>query len=199
MFMKFFRLGLSLLAVCLCTSACSADAPENDHAEHVHDMGAEMPSVGVAADINLDFELVNGFGELAQDEDFLGKNVLLAFGFTHCPDVCPLIAANMANALKVADVDSVGLFVSVDNERDSPEYTHKYASSFGPNMFGLSGSYAQLSATAKNHNATFVITKTPDSYSVQHSPGIFLFSPDGELIDVFAINSLPEDIAAAMQ
>lgn len=197
--MGFYRLVLSILTICWTVSACSADAPEviEQAEEHVHDMGADMPHSAVV-DMSFDFELVGGSGDLVRDEDFLGKNVLLSLGFTHCPDVCPLIAANMANALKATDKESVGIFVSVDNERDTPEYTHAYASRFGSRMIGLSGDYSQLSAAAKNFSMTFVVTKTPDKYSVQHSPGIFLISPEGELIDVFAINSLPEDIAAAM-
>ena len=150
-------------------------------------------------DIRADFELQDRNGEFVRDEEFLGKNVLLAFGFTHCVHVCPMIAANMASTLRVTDKDAVGIFVSVDTERDSPATTDDYAGGFGPTMIGLSGSYSQVSAAAKNFNATFVVTKSQDNYTVQHTPGIFLIGPDGAVIDVFAMNTAPGVIAAAMK
>lgn len=150
-------------------------------------------------EMNLDFELLNADGELVHSSEFLGKNLLVAFGFTYCPDVCPVIAANMANALRHSDKDAVGVFISVDTERDTPTITGHYASRFGEGMLGLSGSHQQVSEAAKNFNVTFVVTKTPDSYTVQHSPGTFLISPEGDLIEVFAINADPREIAAAMQ
>ncbi len=151
------------------------------------------------ADMSLEFKLLNGDGELVQRTDFLGKNVLVAFGFTFCPDVCPVMAANMAIALKNSDKEAVGVFISVDTERDTPEITSNYAKHFGDNMIGLGGSHQQVSAAAKNFNVSFVVTKTPDSYIVQHSPGTFLISPQGDLIEVFAINADPKDISAAMK
>ena len=152
-----------------------------------------------ASDLSLDFELVNSEGDLVQRTDFLGKNVLVTFGFTYCPDVCPVVAANMANAIRASNKEAVGIFISVDTERDTPVLTNSYASRFGSAMMGLGGSHAQVSEAAKNFNVTFVVTKTPTSYTVQHSPGTFLISPEGELIEVFAINADPADIAAAMQ
>lgn len=149
--------------------------------------------------IRADFELQNRNGELVRDEEYHGRNVLLAFGFTQCVHVCPMIAANMAGALRVADKEAVGIFVSVDTERDSPATTDDYAGGFGPTMIGLGGSHTQVSAAAKNFKATFVVTKSQDSYTVQHTPGIFLIGPDGIVIDVFAMNTPPGVIAAAMK
>lgn len=204
--MKLRQFGLLVLFLSWWSAAMASDTPAAaDHDMHTmhknHDTSTTMEAMSGAgiADMNLGFELINESGELVRDDAFRGKNVLLAFGFTHCVHICPLIAANMANALKIADKKSVGVFISVDSERDTPAITHQYASHFGPRMIGLSGSYEQLAATAKNFNATFVVTKTQDSYTVQHSPGIFLIGPDGELIDVFAINTAPENIVAAMK
>jgi protein SCO1/2 len=153
----------------------------------------------LSEDIKADFQLQGRDGELVRDEDYRGRNVLLAFGFTHCVHICPMIAANMASTLKVAEKEAVGIFVSVDTERDTPMATDDYAGSFGAMMTGLSGSYDQVSAAAKNFNATFVITKSEDSYTVQHTPHIFLIGPDGIVIDTFAMNTAPGVIAAAMQ
>jgi protein SCO1/2 len=146
-----------------------------------------------------EFELLDRDGELVRDDAFRGKNVLLAFGFTHCVHVCPMIAANMARALKETDKDAAGIFISVDTERDTPTITADYAQRFGAMMIGLSGSYEQVSLAAKSFNATFVVTKSPNSYTVQHTPAIYLISPEGDLIDVFAMNTPPAKIAAAME
>lgn len=145
-----------------------------------------------------EFELQNRDGAVVHFDEFLGRNVLVSFGFTNCVHICPMIAANMARAIAVTDKDVVGVFISVDTERDSPATTDHYARKFGKNMIGLSGNYYQVAAAAKNFNVTFAVTKSEDNYTVQHTPSIFLISPAGRLIDVFAMNSPAENIAAAM-
>jgi hypothetical protein len=80
--------------------------------------------------VNVSFELLNRDGEIVRETDFQGQNVLLAFGFTHCL----LIAANMASALKLADAEAVGVFISVDTERDSAAIVDDYAHGFGDQM-----------------------------------------------------------------
>jgi protein SCO1/2 len=194
---KFREFFLALVCFSGLTSAGIAQQPaEMNH--DMHNMAMPTFSAGIA-EMSLKFELVGAEGQLVSQDDFAGKNMMLAFGFTYCTHICPLIAANMANTLKIADSNAVGVFISVDTERDTPEITNNYSTRFHPKITGLSGSHDQVSQAAKNFNTTFVVTKTPDSYTVQHSPGIFLISPEGELIDVFAINTAPEEIAAAMQ
>ena len=149
--------------------------------------------------VNAAFELVNGDGETVRFDDYAGQNVLVAFGFTNCAHICPMIAANMARAIRASDEDTVGIFISVDTERDSPAMTHAYASKFGDNMVGLSGSHLQVSDAAQNFGVTFVVTKSQNNYTVQHTPSIFLIGPDGELVDTFAMNTPSADIVAAMQ
>lgn len=190
--------GLSL--VCLLLSLLfSVAAFSQDSSSHEHQNLSSPFGLQAISDLSLNFALVGSTGDLVRRSDFLGKNVLVAFGFTYCPDVCPVIAANMANALKHTEKEAIGIFISVDTERDTPEVSDSYARRFGARMIGLSGSHDQVSEAAKNFNVTFVVTKTPDSYRVAHSPGTFLISPEGTLIDVFAINADPKEIAAAMQ
>ena len=149
--------------------------------------------------ITAEFELQNRDGGLVSLDAFRGKNVLLTFGFTNCAHICPMIVANMARAIRTTDKEAVGIFISVDTERDSPQITDDYAHKFDENMVGLSGSYNQVSLAATNFNVTFVVTKSADNYTVQHTPSIFLISPIGEVLDVFAMNSPSADIAAAMR
>lgn len=194
---KFREFFLALVCSSGITSAGIAQQPvEMNH--DMHNLSMPTFSAGIA-EMSLEFELVGAEDQLVSQDDFAGKNMMLAFGFTHCIHICPLIAANMANTLKIADSNAVGVFVSVDTERDTPEITNNYSTRFHPKITGLSGSHDQVSQAAKSFNTTFVVTKTPDSYTVQHSPGIFLISPEGELIDVFAINTAPQEIAAAMK
>jgi len=165
-----------------------------------------VPFVGAHADrppemdaLIAEFELLNRDGDVVHFDEFLGRNVLVSFGFTNCVHICPMIAANMARTIAATDKDAVGIFISVDTERDSPAVTDDYARKFGKNMVGLGGSHYQVSAAARNFNVSFVVTKSEDNYTVQHTPSIFLIGPAGELIDVFAMNSPSAEIAAAMQ
>ncbi len=160
---------------------------------------AEADSPPVLDAVTVDFELENRDGKLVRFDEFHGTNVLLAFGFTNCVHICPMIAANMARAIRAANKDAIGIFVSVDTERDPPAVTDDYARKFGDKMIGLGGSHYQVSEAAKNFGVTFVVTKSEDNYTVQHTPSIFLISPNGELIDVFAMNTASTDIAAAMK
>jgi protein SCO1/2 len=163
-----------------------------------------LPSTAMAeenllAGLSPDFALVSADGSESSLADYRGNNVLVAFGFTHCLHICPMIAANMARALRSSDKESVGVFVSVDTERDTPAITDAYARRFGESMIGLGGSHEQISAAARSFNVTFVVTKSQDSYTVQHTPSIFLVSPSGELIDSFAMNTPTDTIVAAMR
>ena len=110
-----------------------------------------------------------------------------------------MIAANMARAIRATDKAALGIFISVDTERDSPQITQDYASKFGDHMIGLSGSPQQVSDAANNFSVTYVVTKSQSTYTVQHTPNIFLIGPDGTFIDMFAMNAASADIVAAMQ
>ena len=98
----------------------------------------------------------------------------------------------------MAENDVVGIFVSVDTERDDVERSNAYASAFDEHMLGLGGSYEQIAEAASNFKVSFAVTKTQSNYTVQHSSHVFLVDPGGDLVDVFAVNANPRDIAAAV-
>ncbi len=148
--------------------------------------------------VTAEFDLVGSDGSVVTHLDFRGRFVLLAFGFTNCPHVCPMMAANMAGALKLAEQDATGIFISVDSERDTPEIVHRYATSFGENMIGLGGSYQQVSAAANNFNVTYIVSKSQKNYTVQHTSNIFLIDSNGQIIETFPLNARPTDIAAVL-
>ena len=148
--------------------------------------------------INFKFELSNEADELITEQDVQGSYVLLAFGFTHCAHICPMMAANMALALNASERDSQGIFISVDTERDTPQITHAYASKFHESMMGLSGSHEQVQQAALNFGVSFVVTKSQKAYTVEHTSDIFLIGPDGKVIEVFALNASPKAMANAI-
>jgi len=185
-------------AVAAQNGAASAqnDADDSGHV-HEHAISSEPMFGNPLEDIVVDFDLVDRDGRTVTAEDFRGSHVLLGFGFTHCPDVCPLMVLNMGKA--VGDTDAVGIFISVDTERDSPEIADQYASRFGERMIGLSGNVSQINAAANNFRVSYVVTKTQNAYTVQHSANVFLIDPDGRLVDVFNFSTPGEELAAAMR
>ncbi len=168
-------------------------------------LGVWLPVVSQATEQDVfgeliaEFELLDAEGARVTLAGYRNKNVLLTFGFTHCQHICPMIAANMARALNASDKAAIGIFVSVDTERDSPKVTNQYAHQFGDRMIGLGGSHKQVARAARNFGVTFVVTKSEDNYTVQHTPSIFLIGPDGDIKEVFAMNTPTDDITAAMR
>jgi protein SCO1/2 len=160
-----------------------------------------MASAAVAADdpgTVAEFELLGSNGEIVTQMNFRGRYVLLAFGFTNCPHVCPMMAANMAAALKISDRDAAGIFISVDTERDTPDIVQQYASSFHEDMIGLGGSYRQINEATKSFNVTYVVSKSQKNYTVQHTSNIFVIDAEGRIIETFPLNARPGDIAAVL-
>lgn len=150
-------------------------------------------------DISASFELVNADGSLVTEQVLQGHYTLMAFGFTHCLHICPMMAANMAMALKISPLSARGIFISVDTERDTAAITQAYASSYSDSMTGLSGSYEQIHDAANNFNISYVVTKSQKAYTVEHTSDIFLIGPDGKVVEVFALNASPKAMAQAMQ
>ena len=119
-------------------------------------------------------------------EDFRGKAVVVFFGFTHCPDVCPTTMAELADVKRQLGADGERLqavFVTVDPERDTPEKLKTYMTAFDPSFVALRGTPAQTEALAKSFKAYY--KKVPgadaDSYTVDHTAGSYVFDPQGRL------------------
>jgi protein SCO1/2 len=128
-----------------------------------------------------------------------GKITLLYFGYTHCPDVCPLIMAYLAQALKTlppkvsSQVDVV--FVTVDPARDTPQVLHSWLTGIDPSYVGLTGSVQQIIAAEKASGvpSTRVETSAPNGYTIQHSAEVLAFSRDDKAHVVFDSSTLPAD------
>lgn len=134
---------------------------------------------------DLAFRLTDDNGHAVSAEDYRGKVVLLYFGYTHCPDVCPLTLARLHAVLHrvgpKAD-DARILFVSVDPARDTPPVMHAYVNAFDPRAVGLTGTPGAIEALSKRYRSAF--TREPDKgngqYEVSHSSAIYLFDRQGQ-------------------
>ncbi|MBT5031203.1 MAG: SCO family protein [Proteobacteria bacterium] len=147
----------------------------------------------------ISFELYTRDNQPVTPETFAGKYLLVAIGFTRCEHICPVIAANMAAVLRDTRIPTSGIFISIDNERDTPDDADRYAKSFHPDLVGASGSYEALVKTAENLKATFVVTKSPKSYTVQHTPDIYLADTEGNFIEAFAFVDGARKIIATIE
>lgn len=127
-----------------------------------------------------------------------GKVLLIYFGYTHCPDVCPASLAAGAQALNTLSVDERGkvrlIMVSVDPERDTPERLKEYTAYFHPEMIGVTGSAEEIAAVAKSFGAGYIRQPTrPDgSYAVDHTTRTYVVAPDGKLAASLELNAPAE-------
>ncbi|MBL6853631.1 MAG: SCO family protein [Alphaproteobacteria bacterium] len=139
-------------------------------------------------------------GEIVSEADYRGKIVVLYFGYTHCPDICPTTLANLAEALGKLGAKADGvrvLFVTVDPNRDTPDLMKGYVNSFAPQVNGLRGTDDQLAALARRYRVAYTVTPGPN-YEVMHSNAVFFFGRDGRAhlvsTDTKDIGALTEDL-----
>ena len=152
------------------------------------------------ADYAKDFQLPDTEGRVRSLQEFRGKAVVVFFGFTQCPDVCPTTLAEIAQAKQLLGPDGAkvqGIFVTVDPERDTPEVLKAYMANFGPDFVALRGSPEQLAAVAKDFKVYYkkVEGKTPGSYTMDHSAASFVYDPQGRLRLYSRYGSGPQALA----
>jgi protein SCO1/2 len=136
------------------------------------------------ADYGKTLELTDHTGRPRRLEDFRGKAVLVFFGFTHCPDVCPTTLADISQVMKGLGPDAERvqvLFVTVDPERDTREELGKYVGAFDPRFLGLYGDAAATQRAAREFKVYYEKRKTADGYSVDHSGQTYVIDPQGRL------------------
>lgn len=139
-----------------------------------------------AAPAGGDFTLLSAGGPVSL-ADFRGKVVLLYFGYTFCPDICPTELASVAAALRELEPEAAArvavIFVSVDPERDSPPHLKEYAAFFHPAIVGVTGTPEEIAAVARRYGV-FYARQTADTaggYVVDHSAELYVVAPDGRL------------------
>ena len=174
----------------------------------VKDRRAAIPSRGPvimltdAAQIGGPFRLMDHTGKRAADTDFRGRYMLLYFGYTFCPDVCPAELQSMGRAMDRLSAKGdriVPVFISVDPERDKAAILKDYVAAFHPRMIGLTGSAAEIKAAAKAYKVYYRKapgTKAGDKdYLMDHTSFIYLVGPDGKVMALFRGGTKPEVLA----
>lgn len=191
-----FKLGRHLLLILTLCLLASCDA--NPGAKNF--VGTDI----TGADFSQALSLTDHTGTPRTLNDFKGKVVLLFFGFTHCPDVCPTTMLDLKNTMKLlgdkADEVQV-LFVTVDPERDTQEVLAKFVPSFDSRFLGLRGNMEQTAETLKNFKIYYakVPGKSDNDYSIDHSAGMYAFDKQGKVRLYLSYGQKPEDIASDVE
>ncbi len=156
------------------------------------------------------FSLIDQYGMRRTDMDFRGKYMLVFFGYTYCPDVCPTTLAVEAEALDTLGAPAariVPIFISVDPERDTPDKLKSYLSAFDakpsairPNFVGLTGSDEEIAKAAEAYavyyRAHLDARAENGDYSVDHTSHVYLMSPEGKFVAYYSQGILPDELAA---
>lgn len=168
------------------------------------DSAGKMPPAPAA--VGGPFELVDHAGKKALDSDFRGKHLLIYFGYTYCPDVCPTELTLMAQALDRLGpaADKVQpLFITIDPERDDPAHMADYVGLFHPRLIGLSGSPAQVAVAVKAYRVYAAKApgweKAGKDYLMDHSSFIYWMDDAGKFVAAFPAGSTPDGVAARMK
>ena len=169
------------LFICFFTLFLAACSPDKPQFKSIDLTGADY-----AKDFAKDGGLPDQNGQARSIKEFAGKVVVVFFGFTQCPDVCPTSMTELAGIKKSlgADGDKLqAVFISVDPERDTPEILKAYMANFDPTFLALRPSPEQLAAIAKDFKIYYkkVDGKTPTSYSMDHSAGNYVYDTQGRL------------------
>jgi len=182
---------------------------------------APSPAPESAAEIDVSFELVDEAGSNVTSETYNGKLQLVFFGYTSCPDICPITLQNISMAL-----NSIGplaeqvvvLFISVDPKRDTPEKLRTYTDAFHSSIVGLTGTYQQIVNVTEAFRTTFGYSLVGDDgqerplsedayeqlaatqpYIPYHSSQVYVIGENGELLDIIGYGSTPTQIEATLR
>lgn len=175
------------------------DAPDPEFTAQLHN--ARQPAGPLPAG---DFAVTTPDGTFSL-ADYRGKVVLIYFGYTFCPDVCPTSLAALGQAFAALSAEELervkGVFVSVDPERDTLEILKVYAPFFHPNIIGATGTPEQLADIARRYGVSYMKQKSIDGrpYTVDHSSFTYLIGPDGKLAVTLPHGSSPEELVAAIR
>lgn len=180
-----------LLAMTLLSVGLAACSPEP----------TPLPFIGSdisTANIGRTLELVDSTGTTRRLSDFQGKAVVVFFGFTQCPDVCPTAMVQLASAVEMLgeEADEVQVvLITVDPERDTPEVMQAYVEAFDPRFIGLTGTPEQVRKTAQSFKAFYAKVPSPQGgYTMDHSSSFYLLDKEGHARVLMRGDASPEDI-----
>lgn len=164
----------------------------------------QVVSTGTA-DVGGAFKLVDQTGATRTDKDFRDRFMLIYFGYSFCPDVCPTTLGVMAQALeKLGDRRVVPVFITIDPERDTPKVLADYMKAFGPDFVGLTGSASAIKDVEKKYRV-YAVKKEIDpnnpkrGYGMDHSSVLYLMGPDGRMISFYDEAISPDELAKELK
>ena len=176
--------GLRSLALLVCLCFIIACSPQQGGVEKTDSKFTSTDITG--ADFPKPLTLTDHTGKLRTMSDFKGKVVVLFFGYTHCPDVCPTTMSDLKNAMKLlgSKADEVQvIFVTVDPQRDTQEVLAQFVPSFDKRFIGMRGSLQETAEALGNFKIFYakVDGKTPADYTIDHSAGMYAFDKEGKI------------------
>jgi protein SCO1/2 len=154
------------------------------------------------------FALTDQFGKPRTDADFRGQYMLVFFGFTNCPDICPIELQTMSDALDLLGADAAKLtpiFITVDPARDTPELLRDYVANFHPRLVALTGSADAIGAVAKSYRVFYAkatggnAPSDPAAYIMDHTAIVYLMGPDGQYLAHFSPGTEVEAMAEGIR
>lgn len=158
----------------------------------------------IGGDIGGPFTLVDENGNTVTDKDVITGPSLVYFGYTFCPDVCPLDSARNAEAVEILDergIEVTPIFISIDPERDTPEVVREFTDVFHPRMIGLTGTPEQVKAASKAYKTYYKKQDSEDEeyYLVDHSTFTYLMTPEQGFVEFFQREDTGEEMADRVQ
>lgn len=195
-----FASAISLSIIVPLISGC------NPSADSASDVAEEPPLAG--AKIGGSFTLTNQDGGKTSDSDFAGQYRIMYFGYSYCPDVCPVDLQKIMQGLAVAEKSEPELaqkiqpiFVTIDPERDKPEQLKQYVSAFHTRLIGLTGSAEEIADVAKKYLIIYNRREVEgmSEYLMDHSRQAYLFGPQGEPLAMLPYDGTPEEVAAEIK
>lgn len=171
---------------------------------HLGDIAAhrnvESVATGETVNIGGPFKLIDQDGATRTDQDYRGKYMLVFFGYTYCPDVCPTTLAVMKSALDMMGsraANIVPLFITVDPKRDTAAKLKTYLSSFGPRFVGLTGDDKAIAAVAREYRVYYQVhpAENGGDYTVDHSGVVYLMDTGGKYVANYSLDNSPDMMA----
>ena len=172
-----------------------------DSGQHAIDDSSNGPTSAVSPT----FSLTDQLGNFVTEQAYRGEWLLVFFGFTNCPDICPTTLAELAQVMEGlgTNAESVTpLFISIDPSRDRPKTMAEYVTAFHSTIVGLTGTAAQISAAVGSFKAYFEkrpLASAPDGYTMGHTSAVYLISPTGVFVRTYSYGTPAEEIVTDLQ